>query len=373
MKKILILILLIINSIYLFGQRGFYATDSSKYVGIKLIDGGSIQNAKICKIQRGNEVITYTPEQIKEYGFEKGKTYMSKNISINNEQEIVFLERLIQGNVNLYFYKDNKGKRFYIETDSSRLIELLKKDKSNETIPFKDTLKIIFKDCESLHYALKYVAFNNISLSKSVIFLNKCEPKPFPYKKLGIITGLDVSRPLNSMISNELLQNAEFNNDYSVIFGLFIDLPILYSYYSIHPEIYFQKNAFSYHSESENKINDVIINASNLNLPILFRYTYPSLLIRPYLNIGSNFSFNYRNENAIYEANISNDVIEINDVKESIFFSEIQIGYIIGGGIQYKINSKNSIFLELRFIQQFASKKETMGTGSFQIFTGINL
>jgi len=248
-------------------------------------------------------------------------------------------------------------------------------------VPWQQSLKrefelreqnLIFQNETLKSQVNPHFLFNSLNTLSSLIN-NEVELANRFIGKLSLIYRYILDNSVKTKISNELLRNVEFNNDYSIIFGLFLDLPILCSYYSFHPEIYFQKNTFSYHSESENKTNDVIINASNLNLPILFRYTYPSLLIRPYLNIGSNFSFNYRNENAIYQANISNDIIEIYDVKESIFYSERQIGYIVGGGFQYKINNKNSIFIELRFIQQFATNNETMGTGSFQFFTGINL
>jgi hypothetical protein len=67
-------------------------------------------NAKICRFKSDlsvNEQQFY-PTDI--YGFryiESGKLYISKTIEINNVSQMVFLEYLIQGIMNLYYYKDD--------------------------------------------------------------------------------------------------------------------------------------------------------------------------------------------------------------------------------------------------------------------------
>jgi opacity protein-like surface antigen len=153
---------------------------------------------------------------------------------------------------------------------------------------------------------------------------------------------------------------------------MFTDIPILLSYFSLHPEVYFQKNAFSSHSSIGNTVNDIIINATSVNIPILIRYTYPTSKVRPYINIGGTFNYNIRNDNAFYTTTIYKDTIKLGETNKNKIYSEIQIGYTIGGGIQYNVDYRKSIFIEIRYINLYGLTDETYDHRSMQCFIGIN-
>src|SRR6266542_643848 len=118
MKRILYLILFLIQSFIVNGQRGYYVKDSLISVGVMLIDGGAIQNAQQCQIEEKKKTLIYSPDEIKEYGFNGGSVYISRIIKIDNKERKVFLERLNEGSINLYYYKDRKGKKFFLEKDN---------------------------------------------------------------------------------------------------------------------------------------------------------------------------------------------------------------------------------------------------------------
>ncbi len=86
-----------------------------------------------------SEIITYIPEEIISYGYEKGLTYVSKEIDIPHFKKYVFIETLLTGNINLYYlkigvcpeYPDGKSS-FIAEAPSGKMIEL-KEDKNLKT------------------------------------------------------------------------------------------------------------------------------------------------------------------------------------------------------------------------------------------------
>lgn len=359
-----------IQSFIVYGQGSYYLTDSLKSVGVKVIDGGAIQNAKQCQIEKTGKTLIYSPDEVKEYGFKDGSVYISRIIKINNEEKKVFLQRLSKGNMNLYYYKDKNGGKFFIEKDSGQIVEVLKKGIDNSN--YRDFLKPYTQDCNNVSGALKLVTYNKPSLTKFIDQYNSCLHKPFPFIKYGLIIGYGVSKPQNSKISDEGLKNAVFKNDNTFNAGIFVDIPILLSYFSLHPELYFQKNKFSGHSIINNTVNDIIINTTSINIPLLIRYTYPTLKLRPYINLGGTFNYNIRNENAVYTTTISYDIIEIEETINSNIYSEKQFGYTAGGGIQYSIDNRKSLFLELRYNYLYTLTKETYGNKSVQCIIGIN-
>jgi hypothetical protein len=339
-------------------------------VGAKLINGGAIQNARQCQIEFKKQTLIYSPDEVKEYGFKDGRIYLARIIKINNEEKKVFLERLNKGKINLYYYKDKYGRGFYLEKDSGQLVEILKNGNDNNT--YKEFLVSYVQDCDSVSDALKLITFNKPTLSKFINQYNSCIRKPFPFIRYGLTIGYGLTKPAYSKISDEVLKNAVFKKDKSFNIGLFMDIPILLSYFSLHPEIFYQKNAFSSHSVGNNIVNDIIINTTSINIPVLIRYTYPSLKYRPYINLGGTFTYNIRNNNAIYSTTITNDIVEIEKTNTSNIYSEKQIGYTIGGGIQCNINYRKSIFFEIRYNNLYGITEETYGNKSFQYIIGLN-
>ncbi len=59
----------------------------------------------------------YTAQQLSRYGFLDGKSFVSKNIDVKKANNLIFLEFLVEGKVNLYYLKDNTD-HYYVEKDS---------------------------------------------------------------------------------------------------------------------------------------------------------------------------------------------------------------------------------------------------------------
>jgi len=88
------------------------------------------QMSRFCRFKQQDslKVREYFPFEISGYRFTDGKYYVSKRINNKN----VFLEFLIKGKVNLYFYFDENVDRYFIEKDSLNFTE----------IPYQEVYKI---------------------------------------------------------------------------------------------------------------------------------------------------------------------------------------------------------------------------------------
>jgi opacity protein-like surface antigen len=81
----------------------------------------------------------------------------------------------------------------------------------------------------------------------------------------------------------------------------------------------------------------------------MISYTVPKNNLRPYFNAGAMFAYNINNESALYKAFISDNVIYISKQLEESIISTNEIGFVLGGGLEYDLDYKKSVFLEIRY------------------------
>jgi hypothetical protein len=318
---------------------------------LKLIEGSDKENANFIKVElQKNKIVKYTPKDIDEYGLKDDRIYVSKQISVNNTAQRLFLERLSHGKVTLFYFKNRNRKYFFIEKDSSVLIQISKYDSLFKKKVFKKELGELFEDCNNVKNAIKLSSYSKKSLSLLVKNYNTCQLKPMPHFKFGLLVGFNITHLYSSSnTSDEYLKDAAFNIDKSFSLGAFCDLPLYLGNLYFHPEIHYFKNAFLYNFKNENIETDVVINNSSIYLPILLRYTFPNIKLQPFASLGAIYSRAIKNENAIYRSQKYNGVVEINKINSSKFLSGNHIGPSFGLGSQFDINYRQSVSIELRY------------------------
>ncbi len=353
-----------------FGQSEYFSTDSISSYGIKLVDGGDLINSQFCQVKKGNKTIQYTPYEVKEFGFKDGRVYISKEIQIADTSKRVFLERLHKGNTTLYYYKGKAIKTFFIQKDSTLFVEIPKQATDED---YSKQLLNLTNDCSNVSDACKLVNYNKRSLSKLISRYNQCELKPFPHFKYGLITGYEFLRLIPSDVQNDNLEYFDYTYDGGFTIGLFLENPILVSDFSLHAELLLSKHGYSYNKLVDNKDLDFVANFTSLNVPLLLKYAYPSNKIRPFINIGINGTYLIKNETLLYETIIKETVIKINDTEVTSMLSDFQLGYVIGGGFEYRLNYKNSLLFELRYSNQYSQgSSEFIGNSTLSVLTGIS-
>lgn len=371
MKYLYLLFFVVVFPILTYGQSEYIRNDSASFVGIKLIDNGDLINSERCLVKEGDQITEYTPYEVKEFGFKDGRVYVSKEIQRSDSTKRVFLERLYEGKTTLYYYKEKGRKSFFIEKDGS-FVELQKRNRDNRS--YNEQLSDITNDCSNVAGVVNFVNYSKKSITKLVSRYNNCELKPFPHFRYGVTLGYEFMKlVIPSGNQNEDMKYFDFKYDGSYAIGLFIDNPISVSDFSLHSELYFSKHGFSYNKRTADEDIDFVANLSTLKVPLLVRYAIPSNKIRPFINIGMVGSLNIRNKTQLYESAIVENKIEIHDVKLFSPIDNIQFGYCMGGGMEYKLKSRNSLFFEIRYTNQYGiSNPGTLKTSGFNFVSGIN-
>lgn len=78
--------------------------------------------SSVCRFKDADDVITdYSPHTIMAYRFIDSKYYVSREVDNKN----VFLEYLINGEINMYYMSDETGDHYYLDKDGVRLTEIV--------------------------------------------------------------------------------------------------------------------------------------------------------------------------------------------------------------------------------------------------------
>ncbi len=371
MKNIISVLILIFSCLSAFGQQGFYATDSTMLVSVKIIDNGRIENGRWCVALKGNKTEKYSPDEVKMYGFNKERIYWSKTIIYGGTPDKYFLEQLSDGKLKLFYFADKKYNTFYIEEDSTSFQELAKGNKSDDSY-FQKQLQQISSDFPEIYNNAKYVHYNRRALSKFVNEYNNREYKPFPYFKIGLVgfkemSEFDLSK--SASLDNVGQINCKYDNSFGA--GVFTDIPIRVSNFSFHLEILYTKHNYSFSSETNNEIIDFATNFSSVKVPILLRYTYPSKKISPFINTGAIWAYNTDKKTKFFETKFAGNIIEIEDIADKSIVADTQKGFSAGMGIEYRLNYKHSMFFEVRF-NRLLSDNKSLNNQDIQFLASFN-
>lgn len=352
------------------GQNGYIITDSMQRDKMIIMDLRDINNARYCKVKENGEWVLYKPKDIKEYGLSNGIVYISKEIPAGDPDKSVFLERLQQGKVNFYYYMDTLGvTRYYFEKAGQGMTEITRRN--SDGLSFRRQLSAITADCPEFSNALKLVVYKKYPLSVLISRYNECELKPIPTFRFGLIAGYN-SVKLIKVQDDEVPYYFDLQYEGGYTLGLFADRPLLAGNFSIHPELYYTKLRMSYNSLMADKEMDLVSNISFLKMPVLIRYSLPAVRIRPFINLGGILSATIRDKTLMYKTRITGDIIEIMSAKKPEPLNKILIGYVIGGGVEFKLNASHSLFLEIRH-NTFTGSHGNEKISEFNCMTGINL
>lgn len=383
MKILLILLpFLFITISGLSAQKDWYANDSTKKVGITLVDGGDLLNSKVCQLLKTGNIIRLSPYEINQYGFADGRVYVASDINVSGKLERVFLERLILGNLSLYSLKSEGLRTFFVEKDSLVLTELPEKKADELNYSFRDKIAGLTYDCPDADLAARRISYNENSVSKFVSRYNNCGSKPFPFFKIGLFAGYGATKLFfesfhkvyDKLLGPQDIQYIplnliEYKYKGSIALGMFIDNPIRNGSFSFHPELYFSHHSFDFTREEPGRTLRFTAKSSSLNVPLLIRYTYPSQKLKPFVNSGIYYTRNFGNQSQLVvtytppsDTTITNDLISNN-----------MIGLSLGGGLEYRLESGKSMFFEIRGNRLYGSSRQnSLYKAEIQFFTGFS-
>lgn len=350
---VILLSSLVSRNAYTQGES-YYATDTSLVSGVKIIDRGEVLNAQFCHMEYAKERQLFTPYEVSEYGMKDGRVYIARNIKVEGQTQRVFLERLTEGRATLYYFAHETYKTFFVEWEDNDLIEISRKSEKRQGMPFGTYLNSITTDCQNVSEATKLIRYNKASLSRFFKDYNQCKKRPFPAARIGSIIGLNQSR-LRPSKAQEFKRIGQF--DFTPVsaftFGLFTDLPLFHSDFSLHIEANFSQLSY-YYSElymverlDEEMFDQYTYTAERnaFSIPVLLTYAYPSNIIRPFIRFGAQYTYNYRAHSEIEVRSM--DVGSIQWFQQQ--FPEHQLGIVLAAGVNTSLWNRHIAFAEFRY------------------------
>ncbi len=171
---------LLLASISLQAQNNFrpayYITLQSDTIYGEIDDRGDARNARVCTFRPGDgeATVSFDPGEILAYRFTGGgKYYISREIPLQEEAQTVFLEYLVNGISDLYYYRGQAQGRYYIESEDGVFTELSNDiitskvngvDYTRNSNLFVGQMKASFGDCPEIQPKLDRARFSHKSL-----------------------------------------------------------------------------------------------------------------------------------------------------------------------------------------------------------------
>lgn len=175
MKSTLTIVLAALFGINIYATEiyipGYVLLNNGDTIRGYLLTQNSLNAAKFCVFKKSTEnlPVKYSPNEINGYRYSDDKYYVSKEINADsNKKRTVFMEFLINGISDIYYYKDNSGDHYYIEKDKTGLLDLTEKQQIYEgkIIPakYKGKLRWIMADCSVIASEIEKTSLSHKSL-----------------------------------------------------------------------------------------------------------------------------------------------------------------------------------------------------------------
>lgn len=358
------------------GKYNYYIKDGNVVIGGQFVDGGDKENSRHCQIKERNEIIQLSPYDISEYGFNDGRTYYSMKIVLNDTVKKVFLFKMLAGKTNLFFYKSEHGSLFYLTGKDSVLRKIPDKG-SKDSVSFHDFLVNYMQDCPSAKSGARRVTYSSKGLKRLVNTYNDCKPIYTPRFKYGLVAELEFKKLLipERTFFESRIREFNFNSEFKVLPGIFVDIPLFASDISLHSELSVFKDIYSYTLTNGLKKLYYVGNATGTNIPVLIRYMLPLLKARPYINIGGSYTYQWNvNSNMLSSNSINETTVNVYLEQYTPKISNHVIGWIVGTGMELPLTNKNSLFMELRYnYYSGLNNMENFNESAFNILLSYNL
>ena len=373
MKKLFFCLCLFFPFLTLFSQSNFkegYIISSEKDTVRGLIDFRSNQsNSVICRFKQSENV----PEKIFHPGeiagfmyLNEGKYYVTRTVEIDKVIRIVFLEFLVQGLLNLYYFPEGLGYYFFETKDGNMISTTVKADEKLETsfkidTRFRGILYYVFKDDIKLSKQTSTAAFSRKTMidftktyhdhmctsgDRCIIFENDYTKK---YTKINMTaySGFEWNsihldyRSFTEMNSFSPVIGGELNVCFPRILKS-LNVKIDVDLAKIDGECHFLSG---YNVQSQYKFSGLKSDFSGG-----FQYVYDKGNFRPSFYFGISYCYLYNLKSTLKNeyVNYLNDFVTT--INENVMLPrDLSFGIKTGIGVDYKINNDHFIVLNLLY------------------------
>ncbi|MFT6866297.1 MAG: hypothetical protein ACJA08_001128 [Cyclobacteriaceae bacterium] len=382
-------------------REGFVILQSGDTIKGLLDYKGNLANAKKCifreSIESQNQV--YTPDNLRAYRFTDGKYYLSKSLPSPDSNTLLFLEYLINGVVDVYYYRNDIGEHYLIEDEEGNLIEL------------RDTQRDRIVNGKSYQYSSKeYVGILKVVFNKSMGIMNKVDQIELRHKSLikitneyhdavcddvaciiyekkmpkinksfGLVLGAST---INFKVTREYPSQQKFDIeqfDYytNMSIGLFYkqNMPFINERMNILYELTYSKMRLQKQWTEEaflvsiNQDEALINHSMNNNISVV--YEFPKGKIQPIILAGLFFNYFISSYRWNFESVSNSDgVILGKDSSNKSPFLKNDLGYSLGLGLKSDSFLNREIYLALKY-QHGQGFRDFLVTNTFNLNFGV--
>jgi hypothetical protein len=371
--------------------RNGYIIRLNKDTVYGLIDyKGNSANAKKCLFKKdaNSEISEFTPGELNAYRFIDSKYYVSKSLQSGDKAGQLFLEYLIDGIVDIYYYRDELGEHYLADKGDGKLYALKNEEKvvsvtsvinNNEYITkytgdskeYIGILRYVFDKSPRIGRKVENISLDHKSLiniadeyhkevcqNEQCIIFEKNLPK---FKTtFGPVVGLNVTTiSTNDKYKGTLSYFNKSDFDISVCpsIGFYVKINLPY----INERLYFQyqsiiskirtntMNSFMDGVLSREIVHDITLTESISGNSALLKYEFPGGAFRPSFHAG--FFLNYFFKTDYLDKTDSytfhGDPISSTETKENPF-AKLDYGLCVGIGVIRKINTRN-LYMDITY------------------------
>jgi hypothetical protein len=376
------MLLLLLISSELFAQAsfrpGYILTNTNDTVKGYIDFRNNDKNSKGCNFRENSnaEIHTFSPGEIKEYRIYGGKYFVSREVVVNNKKEMFFLEYMVNGITDLYYYW-NEGPHYMIEKKNGEIFELTNDEKSviidgqehlHKSHSYTGWLKVIFQDCPQVFPLIDKAPLENKSLinitrkyheyvcndDQCIVYENKL---PFLKVKLAPVISAGST---TFKLGNDQEFPASYGAKLIPSAGLILkfSFPMWNEKFAFLVGNEFQKIKFQKNDNplllNTPAVREASIAASDLKTTLSFQYTFPRGKVKPTFQIGYvNHSMLNWKVKSHAEATY-NGYTRIYDYSNGPFVKSLK-GLLLGPGFEFKTFGNRTGFVNL--LIQFATGK----------------
>ena len=347
-------------------QSGYYISLDNDTIQGLLHNRGEIGNFRSCifKKDEHSKSLKFSAKEIQAYRFLNDKYYVSKTIKTSKGKETVFVEFLVNGISNLYFFRDPENFLYLIEDEEGNLIELYNEEEivyvegkgevSKNTYRHIRMLKMAFSDCMEIQPQVDNARLTHKSLinltknyhsfvcdDQECIVYEKMLP-PFKIQFAPVI-GYTAS---NLQFDNDFYSNFTYDPNSNFMLGLQMNaiLSRINEKIAIQLDLLYHKN--NYYG-TYNDYYELYIDNNMLETSLMLKYMFPTGKVKPSLGIGFGYNFILDSDYTAVVENTPGNPQERN--LNDIYMATTLVAGVVQLGCNYRVFKNREIFSNFRY------------------------
>jgi hypothetical protein len=373
-------------------RPGYYITLQNDTVNGFIDYRGESRNSNSVLFRKDefSESIKFDPTEIQAYRFVDGKFYISKKIAPDSGEKIVFLEFLVDGITNLYFYRDLNNYKYFLEDKKGNMLELSNDTKTEKvdgkgeiqtnTNKYIGLLKATFADCKEIQPQIENVSLGHKSLinitkqyhnyvcdyEDCIVYEKKLSPIKVQFAPV-LKSGFSFLR-----IDKGIFSNYDFEPEIHPGIGILINVVIPGIGEKISFETELDLNKYNFHGEYQLQNGSITENYNayfdlmSLQPTLSVKYTFLNGKVKPTVAIGGYSDIFVGNDQKVVTVKTHTDTVYTFESHETPLASLVMGGFL-QLGCNYKL-SNHTFFTNLRYCYSAKQQK-----GITTIIHSINL